>query len=60
MRLVSRMGEEKLEIVPEVENGILAETSELTENQINYAVEKEKKGNCTCRKGQANSVNMQL
>jgi hypothetical protein len=44
MRMVYRVGEEKLEIVPEVENGILGETSELNDNQINFAVEKEKKG----------------
>jgi hypothetical protein len=34
-----RVGEDKLEIVQEVEAGILPEASELTENQLNYASE---------------------
>ena len=39
--VVVRVGEDKLEIVPEVEQ---VEVNELTDNQLNYAVEKETKG----------------
>jgi hypothetical protein len=43
-RRLVRVGEEKLEIVPEVEGAILTDNTEISHNQLNYTLEKEKKG----------------